>query len=96
VCHRQTRRTRGACHLERRPRAAAHVYKALIGNWDKLLATQSVCLVLPIFLPSQQDEPVVRAQEEYARGLLSIDRIAEGPVAERRASRKKATPDVPA
>src|SRR3954466_841896 len=72
----------GLYDLDRNPRAVGRAYKALIRNWEKLLATQSVCLALPIFLPPQQEEPVVKDQQEYARGLLRVDRVAEGPAAE--------------
>ena len=57
----------GLYDLDRNPRAVGKAYKELIRNWRDLLATQSACLVLPIFMPSDQDDRVVRDQRELAR-----------------------------
>jgi beta-glucosidase len=67
----------GLYDLDRNPRAVGRAYKKLVANWKKLLATQSVCLVLPIFMPNEQDTPVVLAQREKARALRSYDLPAE-------------------
>ncbi|WP_352673237.1 hypothetical protein [Mesorhizobium australicum] len=85
----------GLYDLDRNPRAVGTAYKALIANWNKLLATQSVCLALPVFLPSEQDDPSVRAQQDYARGLLHVDRIAEAGAEPLEPSKDKVKPDAP-
>ncbi|RUZ12716.1 glycoside hydrolase family 1 protein, partial [Mesorhizobium sp. M7A.F.Ca.CA.001.09.1.1] len=77
------------------PRAVGRAFKALVANWNKLLATQSVCLALPVFLPSQQNDAIVRAQQEYARSLLSVDRVAEGGSEPFALPRIEAEPDAP-
>ncbi len=59
----------GLYDLDRNPRAVGRAYKQLIVNWRHVLASQSACLVLPVFQPSDQDERVVRAQREQARQL---------------------------
>lgn len=59
----------GLYDLDRNPRAVGKAYKQLISDWRDLLATQSACLVLPIFMPSEQDDFVVRGQREAARCL---------------------------
>jgi beta-glucosidase len=59
----------GLYDLDRKPRAVGKAYKKLISDWRDLLATQSACLVLPIFLPSEQDDTVVRSQREAARAV---------------------------
>ncbi|MES0132949.1 family 1 glycosylhydrolase [Mesorhizobium sp. M0029] len=85
----------GLYDLDRNPRAVGRAFKALIANWNKLLATQSVCLALPVFLPSQQDDAIVRAQQNYARSLLSVDRVAEGWTEPLAAPQKEVEPDAP-
>lgn len=85
----------GLYDLDRNPRAVGRAFKALIANWNKLLATQSVCLALPVFLPSQQDDAIVRAQQDYARSLLSVDRVAEGWTEPLAAPQKAVEPDAP-
>ena len=66
----------GLYDLDRNPRAVGRAYKTLIANWRNVLATQSVCLALPVFLPSDQDNPVVLAQSEYARSLIREDGVS--------------------
>ncbi|RVA60102.1 glycoside hydrolase family 1 protein, partial [Mesorhizobium sp. M7A.F.Ca.CA.001.08.1.1] len=85
----------GLYDLDRNPRAVGRAFKALVANWNKLLATQSVCLALPVFLPSQQNDAIVRAQQEYARSLLSVDRVAEGGSEPFALPRIEAEPDAP-
>ncbi len=85
----------GLYDLDRNPRAVGRAYKALIANWDKLLATQSVCLALPVFLPSEQDDPVVRAQQDAARSLLDVDRLADGDCETPASRAEKVKPDAP-
>jgi beta-glucosidase len=63
----------GLYDLDRNPRAVGKAYKELIANWKDVLGAQSACLVLPIFMPNEQDDPVVRAQRENARALRVTD-----------------------
>jgi beta-glucosidase/6-phospho-beta-glucosidase/beta-galactosidase len=84
----------GLYDLDRNVRAVGRAYKALIDNWNNLLATQSVCLALPVFMPSEQDDPVVRAQQDYARSLMTVDRVTEDGVDDLVVD-KKPQPDEP-
>ena len=59
----------GLYDLDRNVRPVGKAYKKLIADWRDLLATESACLVLPIFLPSEQDDVAVRNQREAARAL---------------------------
>jgi beta-glucosidase len=59
----------GLYDLDRNPRAVGKAYKKLVSNWSKVLAVQSACLTLPVFMPNEQDERVVKAQGQHARGL---------------------------
>jgi hypothetical protein len=76
----------GLYDLDRNPRAVGRAYKTLIANWKNLLPTQSVCLALPVFLPSHQENPVVLAQQDYARSLVRSQLVDVQPD-------KKAKPD---
>ena len=42
-------------------------YKQLIRDWREVLPAQSVCLTVPLVLPSEYDEPVAHRQREKAR-----------------------------
>lgn len=62
----------GLYDIERRLRPAGDAYRQLIRDWQHLLPAQSVCLLMPIVLPSEYDEPMaVRRREtihwHYAR-----------------------------
>ncbi|HSV02880.1 MAG TPA: family 1 glycosylhydrolase [Phenylobacterium sp.] len=59
----------GLYDLDRNPRKVGQAYKKLISNWSRVLAVQSACLTLPVFMPDQQDEDVVKAQGQTARIL---------------------------
>jgi beta-glucosidase/6-phospho-beta-glucosidase/beta-galactosidase len=59
----------GLYDLDRNPRAVGKAYKKLISNWSHVLSTESACLTLPVFKPSEQDEPLVQAQRRRARDL---------------------------
>ena len=39
-------------------------YRQLIRDWRHLLPAQSVCLLMPIVLPSEYDEPMARHRRE--------------------------------
>ncbi|GBF06039.1 glycoside hydrolase, family 1 [Deinococcus aerius] len=57
----------GLYDLDRNIRPVGAAYKELIAQWRDVLPTQSVVLSLPIFPPSQQQEPVLRRVENNAR-----------------------------
>ena len=46
----------GLCDLERQIRPVGHAYKQLIEEWHAILPTQSVCLRVPLYYPSQQEQ----------------------------------------
>jgi beta-glucosidase len=46
----------GLFDLNRNPRAVGRAYKQLISDWRDVLPTQSVCLQVPIVLPSEYEE----------------------------------------
>ena len=57
----------GLFDLERKIRPVGKVYKKLIHDWRKVLPTQSVCLRVPLDLPSEQDEKHARKARAEAR-----------------------------
>jgi beta-glucosidase/6-phospho-beta-glucosidase/beta-galactosidase len=67
----------GLYDLDRNPRAVGRAYKTLISNWRNVLGTQSVCLALPLFLPSEQESPLVQTRFDYARSLIHAREAAE-------------------
>ncbi|MBB5234784.1 family 1 glycosylhydrolase [Deinococcus budaensis] len=76
---RQTRGTVnpvGLYDLDRRIRPVGEAYRELIAQWRDVLPTQSVVLALPVFPPSQQQDPVLRRVETRARERL---RRTSGP-----------------
>jgi beta-glucosidase len=48
----------GLYDLDRRRRPVGDAYRELIREWRHLLPAQSVCLLMPITLPSEYDEPM--------------------------------------
>jgi len=57
----------GLYDLNRNIRAVGKAYKQLIADWRDVLPTQSVCLRVPIDLPSQQEEKHARERQQQAR-----------------------------
>jgi beta-glucosidase/6-phospho-beta-glucosidase/beta-galactosidase len=57
----------GLYDLDRNPRAVGRAYKQLIAEWSEVLPTQSVCLRVPIVLPSESGESWARRTREEAR-----------------------------
>jgi len=62
----------GLYDLQRKRRPVGDAYRQLIRDWRHLLPAQSVCLLLPIVLPSEYDEPMAQRRREiihryYAR-----------------------------
>ena len=59
---------RGLYDLDRTIRPVGQAYKQLIAQWREVLPTQSVCLFVPVVLPSEYDEPLaVRRREGWRR-----------------------------
>src|SRR3712207_1417137 len=50
----------GLYDLDRNPRAVGRAYKQLIADWREVLPTQSVCLQVPVVLPSEYEDDVTR------------------------------------
>ncbi|WP_114947430.1 family 1 glycosylhydrolase [Microvirga calopogonii] len=59
---------RGLFDLDRNIRPVGEAYKRLLFQWREVLPTQSVCLFVPVVLPSEYDEPMaVRRREGWRR-----------------------------
>jgi beta-glucosidase len=63
----------GLFDLDRRIRPVGRCYKQLIADWNEVLPTQSVCLSVPIVLPSEYESRVPTRQREDARLLLAAE-----------------------
>lgn len=57
----------GLYDLDRKIRPVGQAYRDLIRRWREVLPSQSVALTLPVFPPSQQEEPTVQAMRSHAR-----------------------------
>ena len=57
----------GLFDLDRNIRRVGTAYKQLIRDWAAVLPTQSVCLEVPVVLPSEYEEPFARRQRAHAR-----------------------------
>jgi beta-glucosidase/6-phospho-beta-glucosidase/beta-galactosidase len=62
----------GLYDLDRKIRPVGKVYKRLINDWRKVLPTQSVCLRVPLDLPSEQEEEHARKARAEARDRKTI------------------------
>jgi beta-glucosidase len=60
----------GLYDLDRNIRPVGRAYKQLIDDWCDVLPAQSVCLVLPVMLPSEYDEKPVRRHREKVFQML--------------------------
>ncbi len=69
----------GLYDLDRKIRPVGRAYQTLIRDWREVLPAQSVCLTVPLVLPSEYDEPVAHRQREKARQfrLTEPDRQAQ-------------------
>lgn len=57
----------GLYDLDRNIRPVGRAYKQLIDDWQYLLPAQSVCLTVPLVLPSECDGPHARRRREWLR-----------------------------
>ncbi len=64
----------GLYDLNREIRAVGRCYKQLIEDWREILPTQSICLNVPIVLPSEYDEAMARRNRTDARRLRANER----------------------
>ena len=61
---------RGLYDLDRNIRPVGKAFKKLLTQWREVLPTQSVCLFVPVMLPSEYDEPVAARRREGWRRYL--------------------------
>jgi hypothetical protein len=59
----------GLYDLDRNIRQVGRAYKRLIEDWGDVLPAQSVCLNVPVVLPSETDEPFAQAPPRVAAAL---------------------------
>lgn len=57
----------GLYDLDRNIRPVGRAYRQLIEDWRYLLPAQSVCLIVPVLLPSEYDEPLARRRRDWLR-----------------------------
>ena len=63
----------GLYDLNREIRPVGRSYKQLIADWREVLPTQSVCLSVPIVLPSEYGGPASQRYREEARHLRAVE-----------------------
>jgi hypothetical protein len=69
----------GLYDLDRQVRPVGRAFKQLIDRWQTILPVQSVCLMVPIVLPSEYLEPGAIKRREWMRqhhgsnGLFRIE-----------------------
>jgi beta-glucosidase/6-phospho-beta-glucosidase/beta-galactosidase len=59
----------GLYDLDRKIRPVGKAYKKLIRDWRKVLPTQSVCLRVPLYLPSEQEKEHVQKSRRDAEKI---------------------------
>jgi beta-glucosidase/6-phospho-beta-glucosidase/beta-galactosidase len=73
----------GLYDLDRNIRPVGRAYKQLISEWTGLLQAQSICLTIPVFNPSQQEDPLVVQEQAMARAnRLALDTVARAALGE--------------
>ncbi len=63
----------GLYDLNREIRPVGRSYKQLIADWREVLPTQSICLSVPIVLPSEYGGPASQRYREEARHLRAVE-----------------------
>jgi hypothetical protein len=63
----------GLYDLDRNIRAVGRSYRQLIRDWSTVLPTQSVCLSVPVVLPSEFEDPRNKRQAAEARVLRTAE-----------------------
>lgn len=61
----------GLYDLDRRRRPVGDAYRQLIRDWRQLLPAQSVCLLLPVTLPSEYEEPLAQRRRDIIHRYYS-------------------------
>jgi beta-glucosidase len=59
---------RGLYDLDRQIRPVGKAFRKLVKQWRQVLPTQSVCLFVPVVLPSEYEEPMAARRREGWRG----------------------------
>lgn len=67
----------GLFDLNREIRAVGRSYKQLIADWRDVLPTQSICLSVPVVLPSEFKERSTRRHQAEARHLREAEKATE-------------------
>jgi hypothetical protein len=57
----------GLYDLDRNIRPVGRAYTALIREWQDMLPAQSVCLLVPVALPSEYDEPYLLRRRDWLK-----------------------------
>lgn len=61
----------GLFDLDRNIRPVGVAYKELIAQWQYVLPARSVCLIVPVVMPSEYDEPFARRRRAWMRDYYS-------------------------
>ena len=73
----------GLYDLDRNIRPVGEAYKKLISEWTHLLDAQTVCLTIPVFSPSEQEEPlVIREQAQSRANRRALGSLGQPPLRE--------------
>jgi hypothetical protein len=78
----------GLYDLDRNIRPVGRAYKKLIADWNTLLDAYSICLTIPVFPPSEQEDPLIIREQAVARanrialGSLSLRMLKQSPIPE--------------
>ncbi len=73
----------GLYDLDRNIRPVGRAYKKLIADWTSLIDAQSICLTIPVFNPSEQEEPlVIREQAQARANRRALGNVAQPPLRE--------------
>jgi hypothetical protein len=67
----------GLYDLDRNIRPVGRSYKQLISDWAAILPTQSVCLTVPVVLPSEYDDPRNRREAAEAQAVRAAEVLRE-------------------
>ena len=57
----------GLYDLERNVRPVGTAFKQLISDWQDVLPARSVCLVVPVIMPSEYEEPLAQRRRDWMR-----------------------------
>ncbi|MGI4880326.1 MAG: glycoside hydrolase family 1 protein, partial [Janthinobacterium lividum] len=63
----------GLYDLDRNIRPVGAAYARLIAAWNHVLPTQSMCLQVPVTLPSEYDDAGARRRRAWLRGLRASE-----------------------